>query len=172
MTLTPGARKLLLTAHLVVSVGWIGAVIAYIALDITAASSRDVAAVRAAYLAMEVLALYTIVPLSLIALVTGIVISLGTAWGLFRHYWVVISLALTILAVSVLLVETRTIREMAAIARSDADPRQLPGTLVHSVGGLLILLLITVLNVYKPRGLTRYGWRKQQKQRALVPDRS
>lgn len=81
-----------------------------------------------------------------------------------------ISLALTILAVFVLLVETRTIREMAAIARSDADPRQLPGTLVHSVGGLL--LLITVLNVYKPRGLTRYGWRKQQKQRALVPERS
>ena len=83
-----------------------------------------------------------------------------------------ISLALTILAVSVLLVETRTIREMAAIARSDADPRQLPGTIVHSVGGLLILLMITVLNVYKPRGLTRYGWRKQQKQRALVPERS
>jgi hypothetical protein len=39
------------------------------------------------------------------------------------------------------------------------------GDLFHPGVGLLVLLVITVLNVYKPRGMTRYGWRKQQEAR-------
>jgi hypothetical protein len=41
----------------------------------------------------------------------------------------------------------------------------LPGELLHAGAGLVVLLVIQVLNVYKPRGLTLYGWRKQQEQR-------
>ena len=33
--------------------------------------------------------------------------------------------------------------------------------LVDSIAAIVALLLITVLGVYKPRGLTRYGWRKR-----------
>lgn len=172
MTMTPGIRKVVLTTHLTSSVGWIGAVLAYIVLDVTAVSGREIEVVRSAYVAMELIALYAIVPLALAALATGVVISLGTPWGLFRHYWVVISLLLTVAAVLVLLVETQAIRDMAAIARSGADPRDLSGSLVHSIGGLLVLVVITVLNIYKPRGLTRYGWRKQEEQRALAQQRS
>jgi hypothetical protein len=40
----------------------------------------------------------------------------------------------------------------------------LNGDLFHSVGGLLVLLIPLVLNIYKPRGLTRYGWRRQHEQ--------
>jgi heme/copper-type cytochrome/quinol oxidase subunit 2 len=95
--------------------------------------------------------------------------SLGTKWGLFRHYWVLISLLLTIIATVVLLVETQTISYFADIAAdsttSSDDLRALGSTLVHSVGGAVVLLVILVLNVYKPRGMTRYGWRKQHEQR-------
>ena len=91
------------------------------------------------------------------------------ARGLFRHYWVLISLLLTIIATVVLLVETQTISYFADIAAdpttSSDDLRALGSTLVHSVGGTAVLLVILVMNVYKPRGMTRYGWRKQQKQR-------
>jgi hypothetical protein len=45
---------------------------------------------------------------------------------------------------------------------SSDDLRTLGSTLVHSDGGTVVLLVILVLNVYKPRGMTRYGWRKQQ----------
>ena len=45
------------------------------------------------------------------------------------------------------------------------DLRALGSTLVHSVGGTVVLLVILVLNVCKPRGMTRYGWRKQQEER-------
>lgn len=111
------------------------------------------------------------------ARVTGLVMSLGTTWGLFRHYWVLISLVLTVIATAVLLVETRTISslgEMAADPTTSAEHlRAMPSTLVHSVGGTVVLLVVLVLNMYKPQGLTRYGWRKLQAERAerrhLVP---
>src|SRR5918999_2515509 len=106
---------------------------------------------------------------ALASLLTGLVQSLGTKWGLFRHYWVLISLLLTVIATVVLLVETQTISYFAGIAAdpttSSDDLRKLESTLVHSVGGTVVLLVILVLNVYKPRGMTPYGWRKQQEQR-------
>ena len=48
------------------------------------------------------------------------------------------------------------------------DLHALGSTLVHSVGGTVVLLVILVLNVYKPRGMTRYGWRKQEEQRGAA----
>jgi len=72
---------------------------------------------------------------------------------------------LSLFAAIILLLETSTIRHLAEVAASGADPRELPGTLAHSVGGLVVLLVTTILSVVKPRGLTRYGWRKQQQQR-------
>jgi len=162
----PFLRKLTLGVHLTVSVGWIGAVAAYMALDVATAISRDARTLRAAYLGMELIARKVIVPLALGALVTGIVISVGTKWGLFRHYWVLISLLLTIIAAVVLLVETGAISALAEIAAdpttSDDELRALGSTLVHSVGGTVVLLAILVLNVYKPQGMTRHGWRKQR----------
>jgi hypothetical protein len=169
MIMSPGLRKLTLAVHLTVSVGWIGAVAGYLALDITTVTSDRAHALRAAFIGMDLIARNAIVPLALASLITGIVISLGTKWGLFRHYWVLISLLLTVIATVVLLVETQTVSQLAEIAAapttSISDLRALPSTLVHSVGGTLVLLVILVLNIYKPRGVTRYGWRKQQQQR-------
>ncbi len=171
MNMAPRLRKFALAAHLTSAVGWIGAAAGYIALDVAAATSRDVRTLRAAYLAMELIAWYVIVPLALASLLSGLVMSLGTRWGLFRHYWVLISLLLTVIATVVLLVETRTIGYFADMAADPAtssdDLRALGSTLVHSVGGTLVLLVILVLNVYKPRGMTRYGWRKQHEQRTV-----
>lgn len=174
MTMPPGLRTFALSVHLMLSVGWIGAVAAYLALDVATATSHDAQTLRTAYLAMELVARYVIVPLALASLLTGIVMSLGTKWGLFRHYWVVISLLLTILATAVLLVETRTISSLASVAAdpttSDDALGELPSTLVHSAGGTVVLLTILVLNMYKPRGMTRYGWRKQQEShRGVTP---
>jgi hypothetical protein len=102
--------------------------------------------------------------------IIGIVNALGTSWGLFRHYWVLMKLLLTLVATAVLLLETQTIRTSADAAESGADPRGLPGTLPHSIGGLVVLLLVTILSTYKPKGQTRYGWRKQQAQRRNQSD--
>ncbi|UGY92411.1 hypothetical protein [Streptomyces gobiensis] len=165
MTVPPRLRRVVLTTHIATSVGWLGAVLAYLALDVTAVTSQDVQKVRAAYMAMEVMVLYVIAPLALASVLIGIVNALGTSWGLFRHYWVLVKLLLTIFATAVLLIQTRTVSYLAETAASSADPGELPGTLLHSAGGLVVLLIIVVLSVFKPRGLTRYGWRKQQEER-------
>jgi hypothetical protein len=180
MTMSPGLRKFALAAHLTLSVGWVGAVAAYLALDVVAATNQNAQTLRAAYLAMASIVRSVIVPLALASLLTGLIMSVGTKWGVFRHYWVLISLLLTIFATVVLLVETRVISsfaDMAADPTTSADVlRAMPNTLPHSVGGTVVLLVVLVLNVYKPQGMTRYGWRKQHEERtpgeertALVP---
>ena len=169
MTMTPGLRKFALTTHLTFSVGWIGAVIAYLGLGVAAMTSQEVQTVRAAWIAMELTGWYVIVPLCLASLVTGLVQSLVTQWGLFRHYWVLFSLVLTILAVIILVLHMPTVSFLADVAAEadEASLGRLGGDLFHPGVGLLVLLVIQVLNVYKPRGVTPYGWRKQHEERAL-----
>jgi hypothetical protein len=170
--MTSSLRKLALTVHLVVSLGWIGAVVVYLALGVSAMTSQDAQTVRAAWIAMEVTGWFVIVPLAVAALLTGLVMALGTPWGLFRHFWILITLVLTILATVVLLLHLPTVTSLADQARSvdEAQLGGLGGDLLHPGLGLVVLVAITALNVYKPRGLTRYGWRKRQERRtAPVP---
>src|SRR5215813_13970066 len=131
MTMSPALRKLALTIHLISSIGWIGAVFAYLALGVAAVSVADDQIVRAAWTAMDLTGWWVIVPLALAALVTGLVMSLGTQWGLFRHYWVLISLALTLLCTVVLVLHMPTVSAMARTAQTaeGADLRALGGDL-------------------------------------------
>lgn len=159
-------RKLAFTVHLALAVSWIGAVAAYLVLDLTAATSEDPQTLRAVWISMGLIVWWAIVPLAISSILTGLLMALGTKWGLFRHWWVLISFMLTVAAAFVLLVEARTISHLAAMAADPATTndqlRALGSTLPHSVGGLLVLLVVMVLNVYKPQGLTRYGWRKER----------
>lgn len=166
MMMTPPLRKLAFTAHIVVSVGWLGAAIAYAGLVVAALRSQDAQLVRAVYLAIQPMTWFAIVPLAFASLLTGLIQALGTPWGLFRHWWVVYKLVLTVVATLVLLGNTRTVAGLTALAveTGGADVDGLKGQLLHSGGGVLVLLLISVLAVYKPRGMTRHGWRKQHEQ--------
>ncbi len=174
MIMPPQLRKLALTVHVTSSVGWLGAVAAFLALAIAGLTSQEAQQVRGAYLAMEVTAWYVIVPLSLAALLTGLVQSLGTYWGLFRHYWVLAKLVITLLSTLLLLVHMQPIEVIADMAAAaplaSGDLRPLRIQLVFdAAAAVLALLVATVLSVFKPRGLTRYGWRKQQDQRTGAP---
>jgi hypothetical protein len=162
MSMSPRLRKLALTAHVTSSVGWLGAVAAYLALAVAAVTSRDGQLGRTAYLSMEHVAWSVIVPLSFATLVTGLIQSLGTEWGLFRHYWVLVKAVLAAGGTIVLLVHMQTVTRMATLAggASSADAGHLPIQLVvHAAGGLVVLLAAAVLSVYKPWGRTRYGRR-------------
>ncbi len=162
MTLSPPTRRLVLIVHIATSVGWVGAVMAYLVLDITAVTGTDPFTVRAAYSAMAMIIWNAIVPLAIASVLIGVVNGLVTPWGVFRQWWVVVKLLLTLFATVILVSEAQTVSFLADTATSVADPRGLPGSLPHSVGGLGMLLAITALAVIKPRGLTRYGWRKQR----------
>jgi hypothetical protein len=169
--MAPRLRKFALAAHVTSSVGLLGVIAAFLALAGAGLTSQDAQIVRAAYLAMEMIARSVIVPLAFASLLTGLIQSLGTRRGLFRHYWVLVKLLLTVFATSVLLLKMELISNAARLAGgttlSRADLRA-PGIelVVHAAGGLLILLVPMVLSVYKPPGVTRYGWRKQYEQAA------
>ena len=80
------ARKLVLTVHVISSLGWLGAIGAFMALAITGLTSDDPELVRAVYLVAEPVTWFAIVPLALASLGSGVVQSLATTWGLLQHY--------------------------------------------------------------------------------------
>jgi hypothetical protein len=163
MRMPPRLRKFALTAHVLCSVGWLGAVVCFLALAIAGLIGEDPQKIRADYLAMELTASWVIVPLSLASLLTGVVQSLASKWGLFRHYWVLIKLLMNVFGSILLLVHMRPIRLMAAMAEQatlfDSDVHDVRIKLMATAGAAVIVLLVaTTLSVYKPRGRTRYGW--------------
>jgi hypothetical protein len=171
MTLTPGVTKFALTAHVTSSVGWLGAVACFLALSVVGLTSQDAQTVRAVYLVMEPTARFVLVPLSLASLLTGFVQSLGTKWGLFRHYWVLFKLLMNVFASIVLLMYMQTLAYFARLAAEtlssgDLSGLRSPSPALHAGLALLLLVVATVLAVYKPRGLTPYGWRKEHERRA------
>jgi len=170
MTMPRPLRRFALTAHVTSSVGWLGAVACFLALGVVGLTSQDAQTVRGAYLVMEPAAWYVLVPLAFASMLTGIVQSLGTTWGLFRHYWVLFKLLINVVATIVLLTYMETFSLMAGVAADssadlgmvrNASPR------LHAALALLVLVVATVLAVYKPRGMTRYGQRKQHEQRTV-----
>ena len=168
MTLGPGPRRLLLTAHVASSVGWLGAVAGFLGLAVVGVRSSDPETVRAVYVAMDATGWFVLVPFALASLLTGITQSLVTKWGLFRHYWVVIKLSITVVATAILLLYTQTLQQLADRATGSAGGLagvRSSSPVVHSAAALVLLLAATALAVYKPRGVTRYGWRKSLEQR-------
>jgi hypothetical protein len=162
MTMSPALRKFTYTTHITSSVAWIGAVIVFIAMAALALASRDAATVRGAYLVMAPAAWFALVPLAHASLLTGIALSLGTAWGLIRHYWVVLKLGITVFCTVILMIYMATFRQMAGLAADpfvDVNAVRNASPLLHASVALVLLLVATVLGVYKPFGLTPYGRR-------------
>lgn len=168
MTLSPSLRKLVLTIHVITTMGWLGSAAAYIPIAAYVLNNQDADMVRSAIQIMSLVANFIVVPVAFASLLTGVALSLGTRWGLFRHYWIFFKLLFTVIAVFMLVAYIVELNHAASIASksilSSTDLSILKDSIhiVHPSGGLLIVLVATVLSVYKPKGMTRYGWRKQQ----------
>lgn len=165
----PLLRRFVLTAHITFAVGWLGAVAGFLALAIAGLRSQDVQIMNAAYLGMDWIARFVILPLSFAPLFTGPILSLGTPWGLIRHYWILAKLVITVLATIILLAHMQPISHLAHLAADGAVASAALGlrTQMAAASGaaLVALILATALAVYKPRGMTSYGWRKQYEER-------
>jgi hypothetical protein len=166
--MTGALRRFVFTTHVTSSVGWAGAVVAFLALAVIGLTSPHEPTVRGAYLVMAPAAWFVLVPLAHASLLSGVAISVGTPWGLFRHYWVVAKLVITLFSTVILLIYMGTFRQMAGVA---ADPIvalgvvRNPSPLVHAILALVLLLAATVLAIYKPFGTTPYGTRQQARAR-------
>jgi hypothetical protein len=167
MTMTPRLRKVAFLMHVTFSVGWLGSVVAYLALAVGGLTGRDAMLARSAYISMEFIGWAVIVPFSLATLLSGLVQSLGTDWGLFRHYWITVKFFLASAGSLILLFHMRVVGQMSGVAKTTSlDIGNFGGLriqlVVHAVGGLFLLIAATVLSIYKPWGMTPYGRLKQQ----------
>lgn len=168
MTMTLRLRKFVLTMHVTTSVGWLGAVVCSLALAVAGLKSQDAQMVRAAYLSIDLIARFVIVPLCLASLLTGFIMSLGTQWGLFQHYWILVKFLITVLSTIGLLGHMQVFSYLAGVAAettlSSSDLHVQIQLVIAPATALLALLVSTTLAVYKPRGIISYGRRKVQQQ--------
>jgi uncharacterized membrane protein len=155
-------RKSLVLIHITTSVAWLGAVIAYLCIAVVGLRTSDSVLVANSLHNMVLIGDDVLIPLSLTAFASGIVVSLAGPWGLVRHWWVTIKLLLT--AVSALILEkhmTNVFLVAKAASHGALTQRMLSHVrgefIKHPAGGLVILLVASALSVFKPRGLTPYG---------------
>jgi hypothetical protein len=115
--MSPSLRKLALTVHVVSAVGWLGGVASFLVLALVGLNSRDAQTVTVVYVGMQLIGWYALVPGSIASLLTGVLQSIGTEWGLFRHYWVFITLLLTVGVTALLLVHMQLVTSLGQAAR-------------------------------------------------------
>ena len=168
---SPRVYKLLLTAHIITSVGWLGVVFAKLVLALAAATaaSPDVSAAL-------LVALGTInaafAPASTGAIASGVLLSLGTRWGLLQHSWVVAKLVLT---VGVFGTAVQIVPRLVDLGVDEPTLLGLPWApavlLAWAALHLLMLGAATALAVYKPWGKTWLGGRADARRRAAAISR-
>jgi hypothetical protein len=150
--LSPTARRALLTAHIVASVGLLGDTAAVLAINIRAATTDDPAFAAASYELLGMFALVFGIPLSFASLGSGIALGLGTKWGILRHGWVTAKLGVI---VSVILVGALVIGPSVAAMREDPDAGREMLLIIAAAYDVAALTLATGLSVFKPGGRRR-----------------
>jgi hypothetical protein len=166
MKMGPRFRKLAVIAHLSSSVGWLGAVVAFLALAISSQTTADPEVMHAAYLGMASVGWFVLIPASLASTLTGLLLALGTPWGLARHYWILTKFAINMLANIALPLYMQGLGSVTVLLTNPlAINMHVSSPVAHAGVALLGLVVATALSVVKPRGVTRYGSRKQEERR-------
>jgi Predicted integral membrane protein (DUF2269) len=147
----PFLRKFILTIHIAVSVGLLGDSAGYLAVAIRAATITDSFAAHASYETLRMFALVFGIPLSFASLLTGLILGIGTKWGVFRYPWVAAKLLLnlSVIAVGALVLKGGM---NAMLAGNGGAAKQLIGGAAYDV---VALTIATALGVFKPG--TRFG---------------
>ncbi|MFG2826578.1 DUF2269 domain-containing protein [Streptomyces sp. NPDC048434] len=160
------ARRALLVLHVAVSVSWLGLTVGLLTLSITGytTGSPDMAGV--AYRAMKIFGDWLVLPVALVSLVSGLVLSLRTAWGLARHRWVYVKFWLTLITVLLSVFSLRPgINQLAAEAAAGTPTPDINLVVAPAVA-TATYLFITAISVLKPWGLTQRGSRLREAQSA------
>lgn len=164
--LSGDVRKWTLMTHLVSSTGWIGADLVFLILSITGYASGDPALRAACYRAIGMFALWLLLPLGLLSLATGLLLGIGSKYGLLQYWWVATKLVINLVLLVLVLVALRPVVGDAAAASQHIDPT-LAGRLGAAPRNLLFppavsisaLSFATYLGVFKPWGRTPRGRR-------------
>ncbi|MEV0929929.1 DUF2269 domain-containing protein [Streptomyces phaeochromogenes] len=167
MKLSRPARRATLVVHVAASAGWLGLTLGLLALGITATTTGAAVTVDASVRAMKLFADWLLLPVAFLTLVSGLVLSLGTPWGLARHRWVYIKFWLTLATITATVFALRPGVGSAVTAVSAGGPLPDAGDVLFGpIVSLSAYLFMTVISVLKPWGLTRRGRRLREQKPA------
>jgi hypothetical protein len=156
----PTTYKVLLTSHILVSVAWLGVALSKFVLALVAATTSSPDSARALYSAMEVLNV-VFPPLVIATLASGVVLTLGTRWGLLDYYWALTKLGLSVAVFTSGAQFSSSLAQQSIAALAGATPARdsAPGDLLLALfaAHTLMLGVATVVSVFKPWGLTWFG---------------
>lgn len=152
-------RRALLVVHVTASVSWVGITVCLLALGIAGAVNDAAASAEAAHRAMKVFGDWLLVPVALLTLVSGLVLSLGTRWGLALHRWVYTKFWITLAATAATTLFFRDNIDSAHAAIGSGEPVSVNELVAPPTVSLSLYLFMTAISVLKPWGLTRRGRR-------------
>lgn len=160
-SMTPRLSKLMLTTHITFSVGWVGTVAAFLVLAVVGMTG-NMQMVTSCYIAMEVVAWFVIVPFCFASLLTGLIQAVGTHWGLFKHWWILVKLMLTVVATLILMLHMQPISYLAQVASQktialDELQNLRIRIIADAAAAIIVLVAITTVSVYKPWGKIQFG---------------
>lgn len=164
-TLPRPLRRTLLVTHVAASAAWLGLSLCLLVLAVAGITGGSAAARRFVYQAMAVFGDWLVAPLALLTFGTGLVLSLGTHWGLARHRWVWTKFWLTLIAGTASLLALRPELDHAAAAVAAGEPVDGYSLLFPPGVSLTLYVFMTALSVLKPWGPTRRGRRLQAARR-------
>ena len=144
--LSPRTRRAVLTTHIIASVGLLGDVAAVLAVNVRAATTPDAALASSSYELLEMFSLVFGIPLSFIALITGLTLGLGSKWGVLRYAWVTAKL---LLLLSVILVGALVIGPATSEMQGGSGDAETV-LIAAAAWDVLALTVATGLSVYKP----------------------
>lgn len=165
-------RKWLLTIHLLFSAIMFGVAVAFLILSITASNTSDEGVLKACYTGMHVLANSSVIASTIGTLVTGILLSVLTQWGLFKYYWIIAKEVLTVLSIVIgpIGMNYWTLKAVTLTNVEGLNALQDPAFIVNNdqlwVGIILqivSLVAMFIISVFKP-----WGQRKQKNQPNLA----
>jgi len=144
--LRPGVRRAVLTVHIAASVALLGSTAAIVAIHVRAATTPDPTVAAAAYELLGMFPTLFGIPLSLLSLVSGVTLGLGSKWGVLRYRWVTAKL---VLLLSVIVVGAVVLGPQTAAMADDGSGSQ-TALIAASAWDVLALTVATCLSVYKP----------------------
>ncbi|MFJ3823411.1 DUF2269 domain-containing protein [Streptomyces nodosus] len=156
------ARRAFLVVHVVASASWLGLTLGLLALGINATVIRSAVTVEGSVRAMKLFADWLVLPVAVLTLLSGLVLSLATPWGLARHRWVYTKFWLTLATITATVLALRP--GVNSAVEAVAVGGQLPGArgvLMGPIVSLTAYVFMTVISILKPWGLTRRGRRQR-----------
>lgn len=141
-------RIAVLTGHVLAAVGWFGIAATVAFFGYAAAATDDTALRRSLHTAMRA-AIALSIPAGLLCAATGLVLALGTRWGLTRYWWLIIKEVIT-----VVVIVTDPLVLLPAI-REALDTGEATAPFGPMTAHVVLLAVATTLSTVKPFGPRR-----------------